>query len=495
MIERRAVGRTVAAVVALLAIVATTAPTAGAADPEQSDPPTVGSQRYLDEVFTEVEVTENVLYRQTEDHEGNPIDLRLDLYEPAGDTALERPLVIFMHGGWFAFGSKNGMGPVAATYVRRGFVVAAIDYRLNPDNGWNDFDTIGDAMTDDVFLDSVFDANVDAGAAVKWLRRRAPALRLDPEGIVAAGHSAGAVLALLLGYFPFSIQVPGSFHWEARVGAAMPWSGVIPTSFIQTGEPPLHVSHGTADGTIPYSFGKDLCDRATLVGNTCELFTLDGVGHGLTANKDEIVASEAPFLMTHVLAPLGITTDVAPTLVPTFPDVPASHLFFYDVECAAAVGAVRGFADGTYRPTATTTRQELAALHHRLAGSPPFVPPIVPTFSDVPATHLFATEIEWAAAQGLATGHADGTFRPTTTTTRQELAAFHHRQAGKPNVVLPIVPTFSDVPATHLFATEIEWAAAQGLVSGHPDGTYRPAGTTTRQATAGPACRSTLSGL
>lgn len=497
MHRKRSTRRTVAVTVALLTLVAPwpSTPGAGAGTGDPPDPAVAGSQRYLEEVFPDVEVTENLLYRQTVDYQGNPVDLRLDLYEPAGDTALERPLVVFMHGGWFAFGSKNGMGSVAATYVRRGFVVAAIDYRLNPDNGWNDFGSIDEAMTDDVFLDSVFDADADARGAVKWLRRRAAALRLDPDGIVAGGHSAGAVLSLLLAYLPFEPQVPGAYHWTARVGAALPWSGAIPTGLMQAGEPPLHVSHGTADTTIPYSFGQALCQRAAVVGTTCELLTLDGVGHGLTAYRDEIVASEAPFLLTHVLGPLGINTDVSPTLTPTFPDVPTTHTFFYDVECAAATGAVGGFTDGTYRPTTATTRQELAALHHRLAGSPPVAIPAEPTFIDVPATHPFAAEIEWAAAQGLAVGHADGTFRPAATTTRQELVAFHHRQVGSPPVVLPAQPTFTDVPATHLFAAEIEWAADMNLVSGHADGTFRPSATTTRQAMAGPACRSTLFGL
>jgi acetyl esterase/lipase len=411
--------------VALVLIVGVAAtPTSSRAEPgPEWSPAATAPERYLDEAFAEVAVTENLLYRQTTDYQSQPIDLRLDLYQPVGDQALRRPLVVFMHGGWFAFGSKNGMGPIAETYARRGFVVAAIDYRVNPDNGHDDFDSIDEAMTDEVFLDSVFDADADARAAVRWLRDRAAALRVHPEAIVAAGHSAGAVLSLLLAYLPFSLQQPGSVHYGARVAAALPWSGAIQLGLIQAGEPPMHVSHGTADATIPFSFGEDLCTRASAVGTLCELLALPGVNHSLGSHRNQIVAAEAPFLLANVLEPLGLTTAVDPAEPPTFTDVPRDHPFFHEVECAVELGVAGGFPDGTYAPASGVTRQAMAAFLYRQAGRPPFAP-TTPSFTDVGPTDPFFTEIEWAAAHGLTTGYDDGTFRPTATVTRQATAAF-----------------------------------------------------------------------
>ena len=56
---------------------------------------------------TDVDVTRDVVYRQTIDYLGNPIDLKLDIYRPAGDTATERPAIVWMYGGGFAFGDKH----------------------------------------------------------------------------------------------------------------------------------------------------------------------------------------------------------------------------------------------------------------------------------------------------------------------------------------------------------------------------------------------------
>jgi hypothetical protein len=71
----------------------------------------------------------------------------------------------------------------------------------------------------------------------------------------------------------------------------------------------------------------------------------------------------------------------------------------------------------------------VAAFLYRQAGEPPFGPPGTPTFSDVPAGHPFFREVEWMVDVGLADGFDDGTFRPASDVTRQELVAFLHRAA------------------------------------------------------------------
>ena len=104
------------------------------------------------------------------------------------------------------------------------------------------------------------------------------------------------------------------------------------------------------------------------------------------------------------------------------------------------------------------------------------------TYFDVPLTHLFSEDVEWAAAEGIVEGFDDGTFRPSATVTRQAWAAFLHRLSGDEPVVLPATPSFSDVSAGHPFAEDVEWAASAGVVRGYDDGTFRPGAVVTRQA-------------
>lgn len=168
----------------------------------------------------------------------------------------------------------------------------------------------------------------------------------------------------------------------------------------------------------------------------------------------------------------------------SFPDVASSHPFFEHISWLVDTGLTTGYADGTYKPGFTLTRQTTAAFLYRNAGEPAFVPPDTPTFSDVPTNHPFAEEIEWAASEGIVTGLPDGTFRPTTVVTRGAIAAVLSRAAGGPPFEEPATPTFADVPSSHTFFDEIEWAAARGIVTGFADGTYQPGSAVTRQSMA-----------
>ena len=103
--------------------------------------------RYVDEVFTDVDVTEGVVYGENitvipalQGQPPAPEDLLCDIYEPAGDTQTDRPLIIYFHTGNFlpkyvnqsALGTRTDSCTVAICkeFARKGYVVASVDYRL-----------------------------------------------------------------------------------------------------------------------------------------------------------------------------------------------------------------------------------------------------------------------------------------------------------------------------------------------------------------------------
>ena len=91
-----------------------------------------GTIRYRDPVFTTVTKTTDVQYGTAPDNNGNPVALKLDVYQPAGDTLTQRPAVIWVHGGGFSGGDKSG-GPsadLANTFAKLGYVSFSINYRL-----------------------------------------------------------------------------------------------------------------------------------------------------------------------------------------------------------------------------------------------------------------------------------------------------------------------------------------------------------------------------
>src|SRR5262249_14303131 len=101
----------------------------------------------------------------------------LDLYVPQADGPL--PLIIWVHGGGWQGGSKDGLNP-ALPLLAKGFAVASVHYRLSNQ--------------------AVFPAQIqDCKAAVRWLRGHAKEYNLDADRFGAWGASAGGHLVTLLG--------------------------------------------------------------------------------------------------------------------------------------------------------------------------------------------------------------------------------------------------------------------------------------------------------
>ncbi len=166
-----------------------------------------------------------------------------------------------------------------------------------------------------------------------------------------------------------------------------------------------------------------------------------------------------------------------------FPDVARSNLFYDEIAWMAAEGITTGFADCTFRPADPVSRQSMAAFLYRLAGWELgwFADP---GFSDVPPSHPFHREIAWMLEEGITTGFPDGSYRTTSSVTRQSMAAFMYRMAGSPLGASPTCTTapFPDVPTSHPFCGEIDWMVDEGITTGFADGGFHPASSVTRQA-------------
>nr|MBA2625301.1 alpha/beta hydrolase fold domain-containing protein [Acidimicrobiia bacterium] len=244
-------------------------------------------RRYLDRVFEDVEVTRNVHYATAIGADGRPIDLKLDVYRPVGDTVERRPAVVWMHGGGFTFGSKGDMAAYARDSAERGYVGVTIQYRLSP-------------ATDGLAIDRAYR---DGRAAVRWLRENAATYGIARRAIATGGYSAGAVTAINLAY-------AGSPSPEdrARVGAAVSLAGTRTIGVPERGEPPVLMFHGDRDTTVPYDQASASCAAILASGVRCRLITFPGAGHGLPYRR-HLYAETARFLDRQLLQPEGIVAS------------------------------------------------------------------------------------------------------------------------------------------------------------------------------------------
>jgi len=100
-------------------------------------------------------------------------------------------------------------------------------------------------------------------------------------------------------------------------------------------------------------------------------------------------------------------------------------------------------------------------------------------FTDVAGNAWYHAAVEYVYGGGLMSG-TDGThFSPNVTTTRGMIVTILHSMAGRPGAAGSA--RFLDVPAGQYYTAAVEWACASGVVSGYPDGRFRPNDPITRE--------------
>ena len=232
--------------------------------------------RYRDDVFTTVTTTRNITFGSAVDQDGQTVTLRLDMYQPAGDTVTARPAIVWVHGGSFCCGSRTSPELVeeANAFARKGYVNVSIDYRL-VEGGCAPSADLGRCIT------AIGHAREDAQTAVRFLRSQAATYRIDPDRIAIGGTSAGAITALNVGYNPEN-PGPGQHQgFSSAVRAVQSISGAELASggTANAGDAPALLFHGTDDPLVPYSWATATVDRAAAAGLLAVLRTWEGEGH------------------------------------------------------------------------------------------------------------------------------------------------------------------------------------------------------------------------
>jgi len=165
----------------------------------------------------------------------------------------------------------------------------------------------------------------------------------------------------------------------------------------------------------------------------------------------------------------------------TYSDVPSEHWAYDDIYYVTEQGLFQGTGDA-FLPEVPMTRGMLVQALHNMEGNPAGEASV--SFSDVDGDAWFADAVRWAAGKGIVTGYPDGTFRPDSPITREELAAMLHRYAGSPSASSTALE-FKDASLISEYAeSAICWAVDQGLINGRPGNLFDPQGNATRAETA-----------
>jgi acetyl esterase/lipase len=250
---------------------------------------------------------------------------KLDLYFPNGPKRLDRPAVVFIHGGGFTGGDKAEYrsASVSADLCRAGYVVVSCNYVLGPKS-----------------REGVWPQNIkDCRDAVRWVRAHARELGVNPDKIAVAGGSAGGYLALMVGLSDDNTGPGGDpqAKHSAKVSAVIDMYGVVNFSKHGKGDvvgatsaeqqaylpefqcdpqdPAVLILHGTADATVDIQQSDAMAKALRAAKAPYEYIVVDGAPHtfdlhpkgkgwkrsGVIAGTEVSSASDKPDLLAPTL--------------------------------------------------------------------------------------------------------------------------------------------------------------------------------------------------
>ena len=131
-----------------------------------------------------------------------------------------------------------------------------------------------------------------------------------------------------------------------------------------------------------------------------------------------------------------------------------------------------GYPDGSFAPNRGMTRAEVATMFTRLLKDRPVKwLHYSAGLSDIYAGDWYADTVGYAVQKGIVSGYPDGTFRPNQPITRAEFASIASRFA---QLTDEQDISFIDLDASHWGYRAVRSAASHGWISGYPDGSFRP---------------------
>ncbi|MFN4123958.1 MAG: T9SS type A sorting domain-containing protein [Flavobacteriales bacterium] len=209
----------------------------------------------------------NVPYGMAQNHNGQNVPLLLDIYKPINDANCRRPAVILVHGGAWIAGSKQDPGILylAREFARRGWVAAAINYRLGMHNtsNYNMYALCNNQISapcayisdsSEVFR-AIFRAMQDTKGAIRFMKARNELDSTDVNNFFVVGESAGGFAALATAFMISEEQKP--IQCSEISDAVVPSPNLAPFGCIPTNLNRSRPDLGSVNGSLHSNAGFD----------------------------------------------------------------------------------------------------------------------------------------------------------------------------------------------------------------------------------------------
>ncbi|WP_244835252.1 alpha/beta hydrolase [Clostridium sp. BJN0001] len=248
----------------------------------------------------------DIKYKET-----SGVSLNLDIYSPTKEVYRSSPVLIFIHGGSWAYGDKSlpdTLLPIFDTFRECGYTVISVDYQLMREK-------------------ENFEKQIsDVKDVIRWVYKNKNTYNFNTSEIGLLGISSGAHLALMAGYSDSSsfTDDPSLRTYPSKVKYIIDFSGPTdlslldttnlnydlkkifdsiddtdevmskynPINYINKDTPDTLIIHSKNDSFVPYLSSEKLYKRCTLEDNvSAKLITLNDAEHDLSSiSKNDIIS-------------------------------------------------------------------------------------------------------------------------------------------------------------------------------------------------------------
>lgn len=240
----------------------------------------------------------------------NAEEHKMILYVPDGDTRTDRPAVALMGGGGWEGTNLDFLNPLAVNLVKHGVVVALLKYRVLDTN---------DSQTE------LINGQQDCRTAVRYLKKEAQNLGINPDHIFIGGNGSGASGALFHAYIDevdlstSEIEIfnglgglegidQGNDGFSSEVIGVISLAGAMFARLdpITSDDVPIYAIHGTADSEVPFGTGntvpitygsQPITEKVASVGLKSRLFTIENGDHEAPRTRSDDYIQELMYFI------------------------------------------------------------------------------------------------------------------------------------------------------------------------------------------------------
>lgn len=257
----------------------------------------------------------DVIYKST-----NNVPLTLDIYGPTKQVYKSSPVLLYVHGGSFAYGDKNipdALSPLLDTFRSQGYTIISTSYELMKNK-----ESFNKQIT-------------DVKDTIRWIYENSSIYNIDTNEIGVIGISSGAYLSLMASYSDDTEFVDDSAlsKYPSKIKYLIDFAGPTdlnllntnnlnydlskifrsiknkedlltkynPLDYVNGAIPSTLIIHSNSDTMVPYESSKVLYDKCIQVNAQVKLITLNSTAHDLSTISNDDIISISKGLSTFVI--------------------------------------------------------------------------------------------------------------------------------------------------------------------------------------------------